>query len=239
MCRMLAILGLAPVEPQVLANFRKLATDGRVPSGSKKGHQSGWGAIRYEGGKPLYLRRTVESADTDSSFDEMVSTLSSSPAGMLLLHLRKASSGPKKSSNTHPFIWDNYAFAHNGTVQGFDEPVGFPLEGDTDSERLFKLILTSISKGLDTVQAVRKTLRVVKEYSHTSLTFILSDGQRLYAFRECTEQPDYYTLIYHKRESQIIISQEPVSDGSWRDVELGHLIAVDRSLTVHDFSIDK
>ena len=79
----------------------------------------------------------------------------------ILAHVRAASPGlPVTETNTHPFVWRQYAFMHNGEIAGFarvkralldrldDEAYGM-IEGTTDSEHLFALFLQRLAEQVE------------------------------------------------------------------------------------------
>ena len=81
-------------------------------------------------------------------------------SAVVLAHVREASVGPVLPENTHPFLFDRWLFAHNGTVARFrdvpavrgaleaeiDHDLRLEIRGDTDSERVFYLFLTRPSR---------------------------------------------------------------------------------------------
>src|SRR5881397_4023441 len=65
-------------------------------------------------------------------------------------HMRRATTGPRTSENTHPFAMDGMLFAHSGMFQelgALESKLGPDMRfvgGDTDSERFFALIAKEI-----------------------------------------------------------------------------------------------
>jgi predicted glutamine amidotransferase len=229
MCRMLAIVPRPGefVKPEVVREFRKLATCGLV-LGAKPGHTDGWGIVAWKGGAPFYFGREARDASTDPAFDTacraMLSEKVSSP---LIAHLRKASKGAINQNNTHPFISGEWAFAHNGTIRRLN------LRSKTDSEWFFTRLVERISSsGGDVVNSIRKLVSEVQmTYPYTSLTFLLSNGKTTYAYRDCSKHDKYYTLFYCDTEDGVVICQEKIlPNESWNALDNGQLMIVNASL---------
>lgn len=116
-------------------------------------HPHGWGIAYYLTGQSEPHRiRSIESAHTDDRFERVSEFLTSNA---VVAHVRKATVGPLSLENTHPFKYGGWIFCHNGTLFGFDavkdvihqrvNPRFLPLlEGSTDSETLFYLVLTML-----------------------------------------------------------------------------------------------
>lgn len=108
---------------------------------------------------------------------------------IVVSHVRRMSAGRVVYSDTHPFVRElfgrDWVFAHNGTLNAsalrvkFYEPVG-----ETDSEKAFCVMLDRLRD----VRRTRKTPREVIEKAAREISrlgdfnFLMSDGERLYAF---------------------------------------------------------
>lgn len=114
-------------------------------------HPDGWGLAYYLGDAP-HLVKSVRSAVEDSLFQRVSGIVSSHT---VLAHLRKATIGQLNTTNTHPFQYGKWVFAHNGNFKGFAEKrkqlekyipqeLGKFVLGQTDSELFFHLLLTQI-----------------------------------------------------------------------------------------------
>jgi|GEM_PF-6272752 len=62
--------------------------------------------------------------------------------------------------------------------------------------------------------------------AHTSLTSLFSDGKDIYAFREYTKRPDYYTIHAASVGYSAVVSSEPLPGikTNWRPMEAGELL---------------
>ena len=109
----------------------------------------GWGLGRYRSGQLLMSNEP----STDGTAIDAYAELQDSIADLLMMHARVATVGKISRENTHPFKFQHWMFAHNGTVQGFEQfrelvVSSMPpfilrgLEGDTDSEYLFHQFLS-------------------------------------------------------------------------------------------------
>ena len=226
MCRMLGIVPEqhAVVDFEIVRSFRNLASCGRVISGSAPGHVDGWGIVAWQNGLPFYFGRQPTDAFTDPKFDEACDSGSSARVSSpLIAHLRKSSSGQKTEENTHPFVFSEWAFAHNGTIRGLN------LKADTDSEWFFRSLMDEFGKSKDILKAISRQIRSVKDiYRPTSMTFLLSNGRQLFAYRDYRRHEDYYTMYYTKSKYSTVVAQEKFFESNWRELPNGGMLVVER-----------
>lgn len=207
-----------------MRSFRELASCGLICEGSEPGHGDGWGIVTWEGGKPVYLGREPRDAFTDPAFEAACgkgdSMKLSSP---IIAHLRKASIGLKVRENTHPFVVGDWAFAHNGTIRRLK------LRYTTDSQWFFESIISDYEEnGKDLVSAITKNVKLVREvYPYSSMTFLMSNGKRFYAFRDAAENAEYYGMYFALTDMGIVLCQEKFCKESWQELENGSLLTVD------------
>jgi glutamine amidotransferase len=115
-------------------------------------------------------------------------------ARTVLAHIRKATQGPVRWANCHPFLreWNgrHWSFAHNGDLQGFKPRLvgGLRPVGQTDSERAFCWLLQQLRQRFRSRQAPgwQQLAPVMAELAaevarHGRFNFLASDGQALYA----------------------------------------------------------
>lgn len=237
MCR---LLGVVPsndvfVDPELLESFRTLALCGKVKIGASPGHRDGWGFVTWESSEPKYLGREPRDASSDPIYDKMLKEILLNPVKSNLIgHLRKASRGSKILENTHPFTIEKWAFAHNGTIRKLN------LHDRTDSEWFFHSLMYECAKNpsTDMIELIKKRVEAVRSlYNYTSITFLLSNGKTMYAYRDYTCDEDYYTLFYTKTKDALIICQEKLFESNWKEIEKSHLLEIqDGSAIVHDLS---
>ncbi len=183
MCRLLGFAATRPmtvddaVGATELAEFVELA---RV-------HCDGWGtaSVNDPGATPRVVTSQL-SAQLDPEFLAHSSS-ASGRAGML--HLRWATDGLEvKPENTHPFLADSIAFAHNGSVNrtalaGLLEPeFAAGVLGTTDSELYFAVVRQDRRKSADLADAVFSAVRRIRAAAPTqSLNALVIDGRQLVA----------------------------------------------------------
>ena len=154
MCRLFAFTSRVSLKVQ-----RSLVKAENALQTQSREHPHGWGIAYYLTGQSVPHRlRSVESAFTDERFGRVSEFLTSNA---VVAHVRKATVGELALENTHPFQYKGWIFCHNGTLFGFDQvaeqlhtriaPRFLPLmEGQTDSETFFYLILTMLEElGVD------------------------------------------------------------------------------------------
>jgi len=176
-----------------------LAADNALHKQSER-HPDGWGVAYYVDGAP-HVTKSAAGAMDDALFRRVSGIVSSET---VVAHIRKATQGSMTVLNSHPFQYGRWVMAHNGDVPRFPE-VREKLEGaiaprlrrfilgDTDSERIFFLFLTELSKygelagqlGIDEVmRSVRDTVKLVRaladvegDAARSLLTMLVTNGQ--------------------------------------------------------------
>ncbi len=170
-------------------------------------HRDGWGVTYYVGGSPMVVKSTT-AAQQDDQFDAIAGTLVSDT---VVAHVRRATIGSVAVENTHPFRFEHWTFAHNGHIERFPEFYPLLLEqvnphlrryiqGQTDSELLFFILLSEISRFADPLQqqlplapvitavqrGIERIVRIVGPFNRedgisnvTYLSFLLSNGEIL------------------------------------------------------------
>ena len=244
MCRMLGIISRKPVPSSYLRDFRVLARKGRVPKGAELGHKDGWGIVYYDGRKPRYLGRQATDAMEDKRYEKACENLDRVQiSGVLLAHLRKRSVGSATFENTSPFLRETWCFAHNGTIRDFFAEVEGEREDMTDSERFFRLLLQENERTRGVIEETigRVIDKVTGIYNYSSLTFLLSDGESLYAYRDVSdrEMEDYYGLMYARNDDMVIFTQEPIWKKKWVDVPNKCLVSVNKELRIKSTEFER
>ncbi len=190
---------------------------------------------------------------------------------IIVSHVRNASVGGRKKENTHPWLYRGWVFAHNGTIDReellklLSSEYSMDLEGDTDSEVFFHLIIQEVEGVGNPVKGIINAIKRITNSGvwFKSLNFIASDSKKLYALRYVNTNQDYYTLFYVERpreglklrrlsretqqliemklvrgEKAIIIASEPMSDEPyWRLIPNKQLVIVDENLNVERVDI--
>jgi glutamine amidotransferase len=201
-------------------------------------NRDGWGLAAWSDGQPIVERR-ARSAHEDLKFLE---TARSTHSTAVISHVRAATVGGADQANTHPFRHGPWVFAHNGTVSSFDrvapllDPGAFgPPEGDTDSELVFRWLLSRMKEfGLDTeseapgtgpivrllsaaVYDIVEMTKTVGARNPAKLNFVVSDGKHLAASRWGNSL--FWTMRHGMRDCTACgLSHCPDADESYRAV---------------------
>lgn len=236
MCRLLGICSKKETD----LNYYFFDADERPFISFSNEHHDGWGIGWYAEGKPHIYKEGLDEQQS-YSFDK-VRTVQSS---LIIAHLRKASthiSGNKISLNTHPFVYDQWLFAHNGSLNHqslkthIEENYEKSIKGDTDSEIFFLLLLQFYKKTKNISQSLEETLQLIKQDKYKGLNFLLSDGSILYAYRNASlvvkDQFDYHSLNYLVKEDHVVISSNPLTRERWTLLKMGELLTIDKNLKI-------
>ncbi|MGV3723521.1 MAG: class II glutamine amidotransferase [Actinomycetota bacterium] len=171
-------------------------------------HPDGWGIGYYQDGLPVVERRAT-AAHADLHFNFTAERVFSQT---VIAHVRRATVGAPELTNTHPFTFGAWVFAHNGTVTGIEAlrsrlEAEIPEEllrrrlGATDSELAFFWLLARLHRQGVPMDAPCLDLSVLANTVASSvrelagwcaaawpeatprLNFILTDGAALVATR--------------------------------------------------------
>jgi gamma-glutamyl hercynylcysteine S-oxide hydrolase len=242
MCRLLAYLG-PPVtlESLLLSPLHALMTQAYAPRHQRHGRINadgfgvGWYAPDMRAEPARY--RTTTPMWADSSFASLAGVVST---GAIVAAVRNASPGlPVDESCTAPYTHDRWLFAHNGRVQDFPGPVAVQLrrqmsderaaqlQGVTDSEVLFALVLDRIEAGACGPDAITAVVADVLSIAPESrLNLCLSDGETIVA----TACGDSLFVLSDPDHGAVVVASEPYDDEpGWTEVAGGSLVVATRS----------
>ncbi|BEP14920.1 class II glutamine amidotransferase [Acidothermaceae bacterium B102] len=237
MCR---LLGWVSDEPRALAD---LLTPGELAEFTALSlqHADGWGIAWYDADGALQTMRSEDPAHSSVAYAEAVAGIASTGA---ILHLRWATPGiPVQPGNTHPFVRDESAFAHNGSIWPRDglldlldaEPA---LEGTSDSE-LYLLALLQRVRAFGFDEGLRETIvDITAELTPSSLNAMLLGNGVLTAMccnigdAGCPgvsgpetppeELPGYYDLRYRDLGGATVVSSSGwADDAGWSRIDNG------------------
>ncbi len=205
-------------------------------------HCDGWGLSTVDqGGGHNVVEKKVESAVQSSTFNKAVDDNAADGA---LLHLRWATKGLSNSeNNTHPFMYGEYSFIHNGSIfppdaitPFIDSKFNSLIVGDTDSERYFYLVMTEIEK-LGLVEGVKSALKIIKLHGDTtSLNCMLMNRDFFITVSEhnALRKPDwafddYYEIKYLTTPDGVLFASSGWNQPGWTTLENHHMALVNRS----------
>lgn len=245
MCRLLGVVaaGPAPIAELVPGELPRLEALADT-------HSHGWGVARVTRGGTVGAVRVPERAGVSEAWRGAI-TASTDAA---LLHIRQASPGmPHVVANTHPFVADGMAFAHNGhahptsTLDGLVAAAGGAAPvGDTDSERYFGLVRAGVAAGRPVDQAlIDAAARISARATATSLNALMLTGRALAAIAWWHEpvilgagdgETDRdYRLWYRVAHDRVVVAsahvaeaEDPDAGAAWQELPHGHALTVER-----------
>jgi glutamine amidotransferase len=197
-------------------------------------HGDGWGIVVRSLGKLECYKKDI-ACWKDPIFADFYKI----DTDFILLHARKASPGiPKSYEFTHPFEEDGWYFCHNGTIYDHD----FRTEGKSDAQQLFARILHNMKTCKDAVEAIRTTVKSIREYS--ALNFILAKEDQVYVLnmygKRGEEASEYYTMKYLQGEEYTLVSSESLENfgNNWEKMKNSTLLKLNISgLRIQIFNV--
>jgi len=222
-CRMLVAIGKLPLG-RLLGDFKLVAQN----QNERHEHRDdpdhiqgdGWGMVTGKaGGFECY--KNVMPCWTDPRFID----LHKADLDFIMLHARKASPGMAvKYEFTHPFEEDGWRFCHNGTIHDFE------VKERSDAQQLFALILENARQCPNTTEAIRRTVKSLKDYS--ALNFMLFKDDRVYVLNmyggRGEKTPNYFTIKYLQADDYTVISSErlPSCGTEWQEMRNATLLTL-------------
>lgn len=181
-------------------------------------------------------------------------------AGCVLANVRSATPGLSIDlSNCQPFQRGLTLGIHNGFIENFRHSLYRPIRerlsdrayltinGNTDSEHLFALILDEMDANPDLplqtalLRALTTLLELAEKYQvSVSANVIISDGQQLVASRLANRPnpPTLYWLQDHPDfPAAVLVASEPLFPGNWNACPESSLLTVshDLDIQIHSF----
>lgn len=230
----------------------------------------GWGIGYYENGNPKIFKEP-NSIEKSSELNDIIKQKISN---IFVSHVRKSSGTDIKYENTHPFRYEKWIFVHNGTIDIKNQmkekllpKYAKLLKGETDSEIFFYLMIQSFEQNMDILECIKETIRFIKDNkgnNTTSLNFLLTNGEKIYALRMAFKREDNYSLFYLNRDPEkfnelnytsketkliirskslssekaiIICSEQLTSDEEWILIPNGSVVIVDNNLEISEEKI--
>jgi glutamine amidotransferase len=226
MCRLVGYLG-APRSLHALlyADDHSLEQQSWAPREQRFGtiNADGWGVGWYDlAVQPEPARyRTTKPMWTDAALRSMAPLVASR---CVLAAVRSATPpSPIDEVNTPPYTADRWLFVHNGRIDGWADGVNEHLrrraserraaaiEGSTDSEVLFALVLDQLDKGASAPDALLDAAATVTEVADARLNALLADGETI------TGLVWGDTMYSCERADGAWLASEPTGDDpSWR-----------------------
>lgn len=250
MCRLFGLIANKKVD----IYFSMLEASNRFKFQAKD-NPHGWGIGWFdEQGKPR-VEKYGENALCSERFNELVKEIKSQ---IFIAHVRFATSGSSHSDkNAHPFIYKNWIFAHNGTIdkEFIERLLIAPYNEDftsepIDSEVYFRYIIQCIEQKGNITEGIKKAVNEAIKGAKGA-NFLLSDGKKLYAFKY---RKNLYLLFRYPtdsfhglsketgalieakklaKEKAVLIATEKITkDENWETLSDGELVVIDKNLKI-------
>ncbi len=196
-------------------------------------HKDGWGIAKLKNNE-IQLQKNPSPAIDDSLFNNLLVEKDSQTA---LLHFRWATTGMEISeSNTHPFVYQENAFIHNGSIENYLDLKNYikpeyleNLEGGTDSEIYFYYLLSKIDAnkpdfGLKDALNFLVSLDITGQNKYSSLNAMLIFRNYLIVISlyhqdripmKFKDFPDYYELRYKIDGNRFICASSSWDQTGW------------------------
>ena len=224
MCRLFGMISCNPqkIEGWIYEAENSIIKQSRI-------NPDGWG-IGYTYHDRMLIEKDINPAYKDKKFKSFFKELQ---LNIVILNIRKASVGSISLENTQPFKEGKWVFTHNGTITAHTkiEPLidMNNVKGETDSEKYFYLLLKYIKEKDDVVQGVDETVDKIFELGdYTSLNFLATNGEKMYALCEHKNNGRYYVLRYLNKSDFVIIASEPLTKDDWKPLQNHELMVVDK-----------
>lgn len=184
MCRFVAVVGREEFDPAPYVN----EVSNMAREGKRSPHGDGWG-IWIKNEKMEYLHK-----ETVPIWEREIERFPK--AKVLFVHARKRGKGARIAiENTHPFIWHDSVFMHNGIIKIEHGESS----GDTDSEALFMHMMH---------RGIWNVLCEIEKYEFSSINSVLYNEGKIYAIRYAKKMEDYYTIFVRKESGRVVLSTE-------------------------------
>lgn len=259
-CRMWGMVS-DTLQPEILQehlmNFRAFGSSN--PTGWAIGYFFN-GITQYPLTWPI-VRRGGPPADIDPDYNLAVTEAIQQKARTVLAHVRIATSGHSGVPNPHPFMEPGWMFCHNGTIDRntlinlitqsyLNQHQPDYTNPNIDSELYFIYLMKTIKEMTngtpfvsieDAISHAVSTLdSALNQNGYSSqLTFLLTDGKKLWGCRYADTNPTYYTLYYNwpTPGNNWAVASQPVSGGTWTPITMYHLMTFEPGMRLVDVEI--
>jgi len=223
MCRFVAYLGKKPLllnevlgDPEnSLISQSKHAKDGTLGLNAD-GFGLGW--YNHEIDNIPGVFKSIQPAWSDLNLQNIVAKVRST---CFIGHVRSATMGDVNIFNSHPFAYNKFLFAHNGTIHEFDrikrqllsilsDEMFSIIRGQTDSEYLFALLMENfyrkkvtpslhdISEIIETsIQQLIIMQNKLTKGAFSKINSVLTDGKKLIATRYVSDRIHPSLSLYY------------------------------------------
>ncbi len=247
MCRLFLQVALEPIlADEFLLQEENSLLAQSLNDSSGRPNADGWGVSWLDReGNVKFIKNTVPAFE-DNIFIQVAEEVE---AEIILAHIRRGSIGEVNYHNTHPFVFNGWAFAHNGNIPPMAQNANVldPLikseyknmiKGTTDSEHLFYALLSIIDEAkpgsmTDMLNAVsglvQKVKRVMKDDTNNSaLNFLLICKDFQVGYR--LNRPLYFMT----EKGKIVVASEKINYyNKWSELpEDSYIIVKDKQYSL-------
>ncbi|WP_210604732.1 class II glutamine amidotransferase [Brevibacterium oceani] len=253
MCRLLGFISPTPTTAADLIG----ADECRQWQSMGNLHDDGWGTAWIDTGTEAVARFRTPTEGADDP--RLTRVLDTEATDGRICHLRMATTGlADLEENTHPFLADGVAMAHNGSVHPIErlrEYVSLDeideVGGTTDSAIVFALVLRRLRQGESLLDAVTGTVRMLRaDFDHPGINLLLLTREEMIVVHATagTEVPylqgplppdhhdHYYRMSWRRSaENAMIVSSSGLEHHGWSLIEqntIMRLTVVDGAETI-------
>lgn len=186
----------------------------------------------------------------DKNLGKKISQIESE-SSIILGHVRHKTFGDKDVDNTHPFVYQDFIFLHNGSLKNFEKHKKTiisriapeyikKIKGETDSEHLFYLLLTikdgiiredctTLSEEKILYNSLYKLFSLLNEWKieyYANIIFGNTTHLLISRYVQKQSQKEGQPLsLYYDKSNGIVVSSEPIS-GDYKIVPKNSIIIV-------------
>ena len=256
MCRLAAYIGpQIPLENIVTAPSHSLLSQSKDAYESKVSTNGDGFGIAWYGVEPEPgLYRDCLPAWADENLTSLCRLVQST---LFIAHVRASTTGATMRANCHPFVYQNWSFAHNGQIGGFKEmqrslehllsdDLYLARQGSTDSELFFLLLLQyglsnsvdmACGKVIGLLESMRKKMSIGDPLR---IAVVIANGKGLFALRYASDQ--HSPTLYRSNELDnggISIASEPLDSAreNWVLIKPSCIVEISDDGMVHERTI--
>jgi gamma-glutamyl hercynylcysteine S-oxide hydrolase len=247
MCRLLAYMGPEiSLYDLILKPKHSLEKQAWQPQELRetKLNADGFGFSWYKPANKPALYRQAFPIWNDANLKDLSQSLKQT---LFFAMVRSATGGQAMSlNNTQPFTYKHWMFQHNGYIQNFSEEYRVPsrhllnnkyeniIQGNTDSETLFALLMQHIEQSNSPADAIRQTFHDIGELikrERSLLNIMLTDGHTIYASKHAINGlcPSLYygkNINDFPDNSQLLVSEALNEDKHWQAIDDHSIIII-------------
>ena len=237
MCRLLGFISPTPTTAADLIG----ADECRQWQSMGSLHDDGWGTAWIDPGAEAVVRFRTPTEGADDP--RLTRALDADASEGRICHLRMATTGlADLEENTHPFLAEGVAMAHNGSVHPIERLREYvsvaeaaEVGGTTDSAIIFALVLRRLRQGESLLTAVIGTVRMLRaDFDHPgiNLLFLTTDEMIVVHATAGTQTPylcgplppdhhDHYYRMSWQRfpDGATIVTSSGLEHGGWNIIE--------------------